>query len=476
MRVGRVPLLLLALFALALARVSGFFTDDSYIHLVFARNLARGLGFCFNPGVPSYGFTSPLWVLCLATGQSVARDWLLTLRLLGLVFTLLAVASTYRLARAARASHAGGLAAAAALALHAWFLRWSLSGMETSLAAFLVAVGLGGVLRGRRAAAAGMFALALAALARPEALLVFGLAAAWSLARPGRGGAALGTLLGAGALGAWEYLIHARTGSWIPATFAAKRAHEALDFMGIFRPTYHFLGVVVLTDAALIAATLVALWRLHRRRELDSRLRLLLLWPALLAALYLGTRFQMISRYWVPALPALCALAAVSVERAFAPAAWRRWCALYLAQQAAVFVLLVSPGMAAFTRGLEAGPARIGRWLHDNTPDTTVVATPDIGAIGFYSERRVLDLGGLVTPEMQPVLARHDLAEIVRDSLYEAAGRPDYLVDRDPLPGALISRRHHLVMATRVENLGLSRPRPVFYSLYRIRRAPAGRP
>ena len=39
-----------ALFGLALGRVAGFFTDDSYIHLVFARNLVRGSSFCFNPG------------------------------------------------------------------------------------------------------------------------------------------------------------------------------------------------------------------------------------------------------------------------------------------------------------------------------------------------------------------------------------------------------------------------------------------
>src|SRR4026207_1010669 len=34
--------------------------DDSWIHLQFARNLAEGRGFAYNPGVPVSGSTAPL--------------------------------------------------------------------------------------------------------------------------------------------------------------------------------------------------------------------------------------------------------------------------------------------------------------------------------------------------------------------------------------------------------------------------------
>ena len=40
--------------------------DDSWIHLHFARNLAEGRGFAYNPGVPVSGSTAPLWTLLLA--------------------------------------------------------------------------------------------------------------------------------------------------------------------------------------------------------------------------------------------------------------------------------------------------------------------------------------------------------------------------------------------------------------------------
>ena len=43
--------------------VASFPLDDSWIHLHFARNIAEGRGFAYNPGVPVSGSTAPLWTL-----------------------------------------------------------------------------------------------------------------------------------------------------------------------------------------------------------------------------------------------------------------------------------------------------------------------------------------------------------------------------------------------------------------------------
>jgi hypothetical protein len=42
------------------------------------------------------------------------------------------------------------------------------------------------------------------------------------------------------------------------------------------------------------------------------------------------------------------------------------------------------------------------RWIHDRLPERAVVATHDVGAIGFYSGRRIVDCMGLVSPQMIP--------------------------------------------------------------------------
>lgn len=471
-RTALLTILGIALLPLALARVAGFFTDDSYIHLVFARNLLAGRGFSFNAGEPVYGFTSPLWMLLLAGANAIGFDWFVGARFLGILFTLLAIVATFRLARAAGGGAGVSIAAAASLAYHAWFLRWSLSGMETSLAAFLAACGLERLLRGGRAVAAGLVALALGVLARPEMGLLFAIGLGWSLARArseATRAAWGGALAGAAILAGWEVWAHAATGAWIPTAYTVKRVHEAITAASATRGVVGTLAVIGVTDALLgIAAVGGALVLIRRPREGPGSLRLLLLWPLALAAFYLIARVQVISRYWVPAAPALCAAAWVAAERALTPRGRTTLGVLYFAQQAAVLLFLVLPQIDAFTRGLDRGPVEIGRWLRANAPDTAVVATPDIGAIGFYGRRRVLDLGGLVTPAMAPLLARHDIYEIVGGALYESVGHPDYLVDRALRPEAIAGPRYRPILTSRMDNLGISRPEPRWYTLYRV--------
>src|SRR5438876_5451656 len=67
------PLSLYLLREHAIAGAVSFPLDDSWIHLQFARNLAEGAGFAYNPGVPVAGSTAPLWTLLLGAGRAGAR-------------------------------------------------------------------------------------------------------------------------------------------------------------------------------------------------------------------------------------------------------------------------------------------------------------------------------------------------------------------------------------------------------------------
>ena len=65
----------------------------------------------------------------------------------------------------------------------------------------------------------------------------------------------------------------------------------------------------------------------------------------------------------------------------------------------------------------------VARWLAANTPTEALVAAHDIGAIGYLSGRRLLDLAGLITPEVIPILRdEHKLAAFI------VAQNADYLV------------------------------------------------
>jgi len=65
------PLVVFVLTERRLAGAPGFPLDDSWIHLHFARNIAEGAGFAYNPGAPVAGSTAPLWTLLLALGVVV---------------------------------------------------------------------------------------------------------------------------------------------------------------------------------------------------------------------------------------------------------------------------------------------------------------------------------------------------------------------------------------------------------------------
>ena len=153
-----------------IAGAFGFPLDDSWIHLHFARNLAAGAGFSYNPGTPIAGSTAPLWTLLLGAGAFVVSPSLAMAKTIGIVATVAAALVTRRAALAWGAR--GDIALVAAIAL-TWMgpIVWgALSGMEVSLAALLVAAAL--LAHARDHALASAVCAALAVLARPEALLL----------------------------------------------------------------------------------------------------------------------------------------------------------------------------------------------------------------------------------------------------------------------------------------------------------------
>ncbi len=56
--------------------------DDSWIHFQFANNLRNGHGFSFNPGIPTPGSTSPLWVVILA---AIGTDYIIPSKIIGVL-------------------------------------------------------------------------------------------------------------------------------------------------------------------------------------------------------------------------------------------------------------------------------------------------------------------------------------------------------------------------------------------------------
>ena len=46
----------------------------------------------------------------------------------------------------------------------------------------------------------------------------------------------------------------------------------------------------------------------------------------------------------------------------------------------------------------------VAHWLAIHTPEDALIAVHDIGAVGYYSHRELLDLAGLISPEVIPFI------------------------------------------------------------------------
>jgi arabinofuranosyltransferase len=425
-----------------LAGVAGFPLDDSWIHFQFARNLAEGHGFSYNPGVPVAGSTAPLWTLVLGALFLVTGSHPLLVKLVGAAASLGAAFVTGRLARAWSDDRAAALLAAALAALSGPVLWGALSGMEVSLAALLVAAGLLAHTRGRELAAAIL--LALAVLARPEAMLVLGLTWVAGPLTPGR--TVRYTVAGIVIIGPWVAFNLVTGGTPLPATAAAKiegglagflagtREPAARTFLSrpwdFWKEWAHWLWDVNSLLPFLIVGGLGLLWWRGGRR-LGLPATALLLQPLAMALLapYRGPAFQE-GRYAIHLIPlafATAVLPMAALGRAREVAGLTRLRRLLAAGLAAAALVSLWPAATRYgwaVQNIESMQVRLAQWVNAHTPLDARLALNDVGAIGYLSRRPVIDVMGLVTPAILPY-KKDGEAGVLR---YLERACPDYLI------------------------------------------------
>ncbi len=453
----------------------GYITDDTYIYARFARNLAQSGELVFNPGVAVHAVTSPVWALVGALGEWSGLGAPGVLRGAGMLVAVAATVVFLRIMRREGLSDIWLALAGAVFATEIWFVRWSASGMETALGvlAVLAIVDLG--LRPRAMVPAWRLGLALglAPFVRPELALLSVMVGARALTVgrfrwPVIAGAAVPVIL-------WALYAIPTFGEIWPQTLQAKSTPIGLQ------PARLWMNLQVLGKLLLLAAPvpLVALMLVFRRSGSvapDAWVRpVLWVWIVLLPAIYLVRDVQVVSRYLEVVLPVVLVLAASLAYRHSSH--WRFLWAGQVALSLVLTITWVSPNARAFGRSLEAGLGDIAGWIDANTPTETTVASYDIGLVGYRSNRRILDLGGLIEPRINDLRNRVGDEEILQQGLFLEVATPQFLVHRDALPNALVDGgvaglRLTPVLNRSVANLGLSRAEPVVYTLYRVESIP----
>ncbi len=501
-RAGLVVALALVAYAGWLAPLLGLVTDDTYIHLVYARHLRAGLGLVFNAGEPVYGTTAPLWSLALGALAPPGLSLLAFAQGLSMLCGALAVVAFALFLRrfidtavdefgyGARRAELAWALGVLAFATDAWLVRWSASGMESALATFLVCAGFAAYVRRRpwgQSIVAPSLWWSLAALVRPEAGLLVALLVArvllahapWSR-RFGRAGRAL--LPTVVVVVPWLVYAAHTYGTVVPATLAAKTAGGVgplvfLEFL--LRQARALAGARAVELLVLLALLPTLVMRVAANR---SEHFVPFLWLVGLPVFYAARGVPVISRYLLLVAPLVVAYAwaglawfAASVRKrpGWGVAALAVVGAATIGWGASTTLRLSVPQARTFTRDMEDGLGGLGRWCRAHTPPGSAIAAPDIGALAWYSERPIVDLAGLVTPRVTPLLARWGYDDVVKNLRFESVVRPPYLVDRADAPERLLVASPYapcltVLRVARVRARGIEHPEPAYYTLYRI--------
>ena len=415
----------------------GFPLDDSWIHLTFAHNLARGWGFAYNQGEPVAGSTAPLWTFILAFFHLLTRNatvMVVTAKLLGATLLFVSAVFAFRIACRMTRNEWLGLAAGLAVATLGPMGWAMMSGMEVTLSVALTLAGIYYYLRfrtGRKSTLAWVL-FGLAAWARPESLLLAAFAALDSLLRrfalKQRLAFWRGFVIWLAIVLAWLGFNYSLSRSLFPLTYLAKAGRTSL-FTAIAVGSLPQLKVLLTLGApSYFAGFCVHLWRANpvlcllvpvglvgllasafRRGHDGFLIPLVVLGYVPLIGLIspsFGAAFQN-GRY----IGNVTALAAVVAVIGCAHL-WRwirqpgiRISVTTILLAAAVFnTVTVSVATIRNTTRAESSINRmqvaLGQWLAGNAPAGATIGCDDVGAIGYLSNRRIFDLHGLVTRQM----------------------------------------------------------------------------
>jgi hypothetical protein len=209
-----------------------------------------------------------------------------------------------------------------------------------------------------------------------------------------------------------------------PNTFFAKQAEYAILRE---RPLWQNMVEIFSTPFIGVLALLWPGMMLMRRAGASTPVRanaqvrvntwvhpyVMLVWAAtfLLAyALRLPVAYQH-GRYLIPAIPVLVILGGagmMSWAGLMASGLWRRvisraW-VISTGTVAVAFWFIGGQALVRDTRFINERMVATAQWVAINLPDGTLIAAHDIGALGYFADVQLIDLAGLVSPEVIPFI------------------------------------------------------------------------
>jgi hypothetical protein len=486
---------LVALLGLVVGGAAAPFSyDDAWITFRYAYNLAAGHGFVYNPGERVFGTTAPGYALLVGLLSLPAPEWVPRIGGILCAIALSAVSTALYVFGARHRAALAGFVAGLVFLVNPLALD-SFGGEMVPQAALatwgLVAASLG------RPMLATLLGIGAAVL-RPDGVVALAVILAW-LAWRDRRIPVRPLALAAGTLAIWFGALWMYFGTPLPDTLAAKQAQRTSGMWHAFGTDF-VIWVLGLSDVptpflvrtqpgftAFLALAVAGVFVLPWRRAWWG----LVAWPIALLLAYRQLRLPFYHWYAVPPLVLMAVsagLAADAMARAIgAILAWRiadPARRMHVRAGAAILVGAVV-GAAVFPMGRHAwetrqwfpGPGEraymvIGEWLARSTPPDASVGYLEVGFVGYYARRRIVDPFGLVTPGAGAAVASRDLTYAYRTR------RPDFILYSPhhfaPELGPLIRQPWFQAEYAPMATLSGARGEPITVYRRTVPRAPAG--
>jgi hypothetical protein len=397
----------------------GYPLDDAWIHQTFARNLARFHELSYFKGIPTAGSTAPLWTVFLSVGYLFSGNNYLWTMLLGLIFLFLLGCLGEWIFQKINPEYNSWFPWAGVILVLEWHLVWAAaSGMETLFLAAIILAVFSLLLTPKPPWLILGLMIGAGVWVRPDAITLIGPTAMVLGIGIWKGKYRwihIAWLLGGFILPILPYLLfnYSIAGNFWPNTFFAKQMEyrELLAQPITFRLGtvfgQHLVGIGIL----LLPGFVYKIWISIRERNWVI-LAFVIWWLGflLLYAIRLPVSYQH-GRYEIPIMPIFFLIAGAGVFSISQMAKLHPRCRL-LVTAWVISIFVVDIGFFFIGARTYANDVAIidsemvdtAKWIDQNTPGSAIIAAHDIGALGYFGNRRILDLAGLISPEVIPFI------------------------------------------------------------------------
>lgn len=422
----------------------GFPLDDPWIHLTFAKNLVNYHSFSyFKNELATAGSTSPVYTVILAAGFLITNNEMILSYALGIAFLILSGFAFYKLS-----SFEFGKENLYALLVTGIFVsdKWlnfiSVSGMETTMY-FFILIACAYFYRRRSAIPFAVF-LGLVLWGRPDGIMFIGaLAVDYVLVRqfskPDKSiklfskqdfikiGIIAGVII---ALYFGMNLI--LSGSLLPNTYAAKLEYYKPEFRSreLFLKNevwnYFTAGAYGIVMLGFVLSLLVTLFDLFKKKYSPNALYIVFIFSMVFIYWLKLPYAHRFGRYFMPLIPFMILLAGIGF-RDFSKLAGRyfksRKLTAGLTSVLLGIIIVLSLGnyydnkdnYITQCKYISDRHVSAAIWLRDNTQESDVIGTHDVGAIAFYTGRKIVDIAGLITPELITKISEDNYISYITD-------------------------------------------------------------